>query len=147
MSDGDQEQDPAEPAYDPARARGDKSIGNISDKHWSRARKELHKEEIEFLRERSHAPGVEEGGADRNHYCMECHGVIPLAYDQRKPADRELVEHCPHCGAKLDANVRMMFNWVEMDQPPDSDLMAILPFLVGGVLLVALLLVLVLLLV
>ena len=131
--------DAGEPAYDPERARSEKSFGNISERHWSRARKDLHEQELAFLRERSRAPGVAEGGADRNMYCMECPGVIPLQYDQRAPADRTRVEHCPHCGAKLDANVRMMFNWVEMDQPPDSDAMAILPFAVGLVVILMLL--------
>ncbi len=121
--------------YDPLRARSEKSLGHVSDEHWLRTRKELHGEEIEFLRERSKAPGVAEGGADRNHYCMSCHGVIPLAYDQRQPVERGADERCPHCGAQLEGNVRMMFNWVEMDQPHDSDLRAILPrvLLVVGV--------------
>jgi hypothetical protein len=136
--DGSGRSDDAEPskAYDPQRARTEKSLGNISDEHWSRARKELHREEIEFLRERSQAPGVEGGGADRNHYCMECHGVIALAYDQREPSEGSSLEHCPHCGAELDTNVRMMFNWVEMDQPHGSDLRAIVPILAGVALLV-----------
>lgn len=106
-----------------------KSFGNISDDHWSRSRKGLNEEAMQHLRERSHAPGVAEGGGSRNHYCLECHGVLPLAYDQRKPADAKQLEHCPHCGAELDPRVRAMFNWVEIDQPPGSDLSALLPLI------------------
>ncbi len=109
-----------------------KSFGNISEHHWSRARAGANQEAMEHLRERSRAPGVAEGGASRNHYCMECHGVLPLAYDQRAPADEAHVERCPHCGAKVDPRVRAMFNWVEIDQPPRSDLHALLPILAIG---------------
>lgn len=109
-----------------------KSFGNISADHWSRARKGMNAEAIEHLRERSHAPGVAEGGGSRNHYCLECHGVLPLAYDQRRPADEKALEHCPHCGVELDPRVRAMFNWVEIDQPPKSDLLALIPVLLIG---------------
>jgi hypothetical protein len=89
---------------------------------------------------------VAEGGAERNHYCMSCNGVIPLQYDQREPASGP-PQHCPHCGVELDERVRAMFNWVEIDQVPGSDLRALLvPALVvlallavGVVVLVALL--------
>ncbi len=96
------------------------SFGNMSEHHWSRARRDKNAEAMAYLRERSQAPGVAEGGAERNHYCMQCQGVIPLQYDQRSPAD-ELPGNCPHCGAELDARVRAMFNWVEIDQPPRGD--------------------------
>ena len=128
-----------EPSYDPKRVREEKSLGNISESHWSRSRADLHEEELEFLRQKSKAPGVAEGGSSRNHYCMECGGVLPLSYFQNQPADRSAEITCPHCGAKVDPNVRMMFNWVEIDQPPDSDAMAILPFAVGGAVILMLL--------
>ena len=143
MAEGDQP-DAGEPSgerksYDAERVRTEKSFGNVGDKHWSTARRELHHEELEFLRERSRAPGVAEGGDLRNHYCMECHGVIPLQYAMTESAEDLPEEFCPHCGAKLEGNVRMMFNWVEIDQVHGSDLKALLPFLLGGVaLLVAL---------
>jgi len=109
------------------------SWGNISEHHWTRSRAGLNKEAIDYYRERSKAPGVEEGGGMRAHYCMSCKGVIPLEYDQRVPASKEL-QHCPHCGVELDPRVREMFNWVEIDQPPDSDFRALLPILLGGLL-------------
>ncbi len=96
------------------------SWGNVGEHHWSVARRDSNQEAIEYYRERSRAPGVAEGGRERNHYCMSCNGVVPLAYDQRRPAD-EAPTRCPHCGAELDARVRAMFNWVEIDQPPPSD--------------------------
>ncbi|MAG62833.1 hypothetical protein CMO84_04860, partial [Candidatus Woesearchaeota archaeon] len=55
-----------------------KSFGNIGDDHWTRTRKDANPEDIEYLRERSKAPGVAEGGESRNFYCMECEGVIPF---------------------------------------------------------------------
>lgn len=128
-----------EPAYDPERARREKSYGVADERHWAKARRGLHEEEIEFLRERSRAPGVAEGGALRNHYCMECHGVIPLEYDSRESAEATPPENCPHCGAALEGGVRMMFNWVEMDQVPGSDLRALLPFFAAGIAFLAIL--------
>lgn len=99
----------------------------LGDDHWSRARTERNAEEIEYLRAKSRVPGMEGEVAERNHYCMECGGVLPLLYDRNRPADRAASEHCPHCGAELDANVRAMFNWVEIDQVPSSDAAAVLP--------------------
>jgi len=127
----DSPEEPTDPKSKP------KSFGNISEHHWSRARKDTNAEALEHLRERSRAPGVAEGGSSRNHYCLECHGVLPLAYDQRKPADQSTQEHCPHCGAELDPRVRAMFNWVEIDQPPGSDLHALLPVLLIGLIALA----------
>lgn len=108
-----------------------KSFGNMSETHWSRSRQGMNEEALEHYRERSRAPGVAEGGAARNHYCMECNGVVPLEYDSRDAASGP-PSHCPHCGAELDSHVRAMFNWVEIDQVPGSDLRALLPFMVGG---------------
>ncbi len=102
-----------------------------SDDHWSRSRAGMNQEALDYYRERSKAPGVAEGGAERNHYCMACNGVIPLAYDSRDPA-AGAPEHCPHCGVELDARVRAMFNWVEIDQVPDSDLRALAPLFVAA---------------
>jgi len=99
--------------------------GPLDEEHWSRARSEMNQEALDYYRERSKAPGVAEGGASRNHYCLECNGVLPLSYEQRKPAE-EAVEHCPHCGASLEGRVRAMFNWVETDQVPPSDVAALL---------------------
>ena len=104
------------------------SWGNISPRHWSRARRGENREALEYYRERSQAPGVREGGAERNFYCMECDGVIP-----HEPA----AEACPHCGAALDDRVRRYFNWVEVDQPVESDLKALLPLLLAGLAVVA----------
>ncbi len=93
-----------------------------------RRRAELNSDALEHLRERSQAPGVAGGGADRNHYCMHCNGVLPLEYDSRQPAEAGAPsEFCPHCGAEVDQRVRAMFNWVEMDQVPGSDLKVLLP--------------------
>lgn len=108
-----------------------KSYGNMSDAHWSRTRAEQNTESLAYLRERSKAPGVREGGAARNHYCMACNGVIPLEYDSREAASTKL-ENCPHCGVTLDTRVRAMFNWVEMDQVPASDLAVLWPYLALG---------------
>jgi hypothetical protein len=107
-----------------------KSFGNMSDAHWSRARKDLNQEALDYLRSRSQSPGVAEGGAERNFYCMQCDGVIPYAPPR---------EACPHCGASLDESVKRYFNWVEMNDPPKSDLRALLPFFLGGLVLLALL--------
>lgn len=120
---------PGEPAKPPA------SFGPMSEHHWSKARVEHNQEAMEYLRWRSHAPGVESGGAERNHYCMHCHGVIPLQYDQRQPADGT-PSQCPHCGAALEPRVRAMFNWVEMDQPPAADTglkWALFALVLGGI--------------
>jgi hypothetical protein len=94
------------------------------EEQWPPSRAGRNREAVQFYRERSKAPGVAEGGAERNHYCMSCNGVIPLQYDQREPASGP-PEHCPHCGVELDERVRAMFNWVEIDQVPDSDLRAL----------------------
>ena len=105
------------------------SWGNVSERHWSRARLGANTEALEYYRQRSRAPGVEAGGSERNFYCMECDGVIPHA-----PA----VSACPHCGAQVDPNVRRYFNWVEIDHPVKSDLRALLPILIAAVALLAL---------
>jgi len=106
-----------------------KSFGNMSEAHWSRARKDSNPEAMEYLRERSHAPGVKEGGSDRNFYCMQCAGVIPYAPPR---------ETCPHCGASLDESVKRYFNWVEMNDPPKSDARALLPVFLGALLILGL---------
>ncbi len=105
------------------------SWGNISPRHWSKARSDMNKETLEYLRERSRAPGVEDGGSHRNSYCMECNGVLPLEYDSRVPGERETPDECPHCGVKIEGRVQAMFNWVEIDQVHGSDAKVILPLL------------------
>lgn len=105
-----------------------KSWGNLSEHHWSRARRDANQEALEYYRQRSRAPGVAEGGAERNVYCMECDGVVP--HD---------AERCPHCGAAIDAKVRRYFNWVEIDKPAESDLRSLLPIAGAGIALLALL--------
>ena len=107
-----------------------KSFGNMSEAHWSRARKDLNQEALDYLRSRSQAPGVKEGGAERNFYCMQCDGVIPHGPPR---------ETCPHCGATLDESVKRYFNWVEMNDPPKSDARALLPVFLGALLLLGLL--------
>jgi hypothetical protein len=107
-----------------------KSFGNMSEAHWSKARKDANPEAMEYLRERSHAPGVAEGGGSRNFYCMQCDGVIPHDGGPR--------ETCPHCGATLDESVKRYFNWVEMNDPPKSDLRALVPFFLGALVIVGL---------
>jgi hypothetical protein len=107
------------PSGDP----GGKSYGNISDRHWSRSRSEANREALEYYRSRSRAPGVREGGAERNFYCMACDGVIP--HDGAAAA-------CPHCGEPLDEAVRRYFNWVEVDRRTKSDFRAVLPLLLAG---------------
>jgi hypothetical protein len=92
------------------------SWGNISERHWSRARRGANQEAIEYYRQRSRAPGVREGGGERNFYCMRCDGVIPAT----PPA-----EACPHCGAAIEGRARRFFNWVELDQPGASDFAAL----------------------
>ena len=119
--------------------KSDHSWGEMSDEHWSRTRGDRNDEVFEYYRSRGEAPGVESGGAVRNHYCMKCDGIIPLSYFQMKPAEKQ-EQHCPHCGVKLDERIHRMFNWVEIDQPHDGDLKAFLPiFAVGALLLLALL--------
>lgn len=114
------------------------SWGNMSDAHWSRARADANPEAMEYLRARSRAPGVAEGGAARNHYCMSCNGVIPLDYDSRRPSEGP-PGACPHCGAELEEHVRAMFNWVEIDQVPRGDARAVLPLALGALALLLLL--------
>lgn len=104
---------------EPAAPR--KSFGNMGPDHWSRARAGENEEALAYYRERSQAPGVAEGGAERNHYCMHCDGVIPF-----DPA----LTHCPHCQKKIEGGVKRYFNWVEINEPPKSDLGALL--LLGG---------------
>ncbi len=88
------------------------SFGNVGEHHWSRARAGSNREAIEYYRSRSRAPGVADGGAERNFYCMRCDGVIP--HDHAGSG-------CPHCAAPLEGVARRYFNWVEIDQPPTSD--------------------------
>ena len=107
--------------------------------HWSEERAHLHQEARDHYRQRSAAPGVAEGGGTRSHYCLECDGLLPLEYDRRAVADDD-PGTCPHCGAALDPRVRAMFNWVETDQVPGSDLKALLPwFLIGTLITIGLL--------
>ena len=108
----------------------------LGEDHWSKSRAGENEEALEYYRERSKAPGVEDGGGMRNHYCFECDGVIELEYDSREPAPKT-PETCPHCGAKLEGGARRMFNWVELDQPPGSDARALLLPALGGVLVLA----------
>lgn len=108
------------------------SFGNVSEHHWSRTRRDANREALEYYRERSRAPGVAEGGAERNFYCMQCDGVIPF-----EPP----LSVCPHCGAALDERVKRYFNWVEINEPAPSDARAlaklVLPILLGLALLAA----------
>lgn len=119
--------------WDDSRTGKTKGSWSYDDeRHWSRLRKGENQEALEYYKQRSKAPGVAEGGGIRAQYCQECDGVVPLEYDQRKPADRQKKQLCPHCGAEVSATVRRMFNWVEIDQPPPSDLAVVLPYLLGG---------------
>ena len=102
------------------------SYGNMSDQHWSKTRGERNAEAIDYYRQRSRAPGVKEGGEARNFYCMECDGVIP--YDHEG-------DTCPHCAASIEGGARRYFNWVEIDRPVEGDFKAVLPLLIGGVVL------------
>jgi len=116
-------------AEDERRPDGsNKSWGNLSEQHWSRARRDANQEALEYYRERSRAPGVAEGGAARNEYCMECDGVVPHAS-----------ERCPHCGAAIDAKVRRYFNWVEIDKPTESDAKPLLAIAAVGIVVLAVL--------
>lgn len=132
-----------------------KSFGNIGPHHWSRSRAGTNEEALEYYRQRSHAPGVEEGGGARNFYCMECDGVIPFesaADTNAEPTTDEHLGlplggvrgHCPHCGASLEGMARRYFNWVEINEPAKSDLKALLPLLIAGALVLFLVLFLVL---
>src|SRR5688500_25644 len=93
------------------------SWGNLGPHHWSRTRRDHNQEALEYYRQRSHAPGVAEGGAERNFYCMKCDGVIDFGFAG---------ERCPHCDEPLDENVKRYFNWVEIAEPPASDARALL---------------------
>jgi hypothetical protein len=98
------------------------SFGNMGPDHWSRARAGENEEALAYYRERSKAPGVAEGGAERNHYCMHCAGVIP--FDEK-------ITHCPHCQKEIEGGVRRYFNWVEMNEPPKSDVRLFLHIALG----------------
>lgn len=101
----------------------------MSDAHWSRARTGTNAEALDYYRERSKAPGVASGGAARNFYCMHCDGVI--AFDHAG-------ERCPHCDGAIEGGARRYFNWVELNETTKSDARALLPFALGGLVLVAL---------
>jgi hypothetical protein len=120
-----------EPQSAAARDPHAKSFGPMSEHHWSRARAGANAEALEYYRQRSRAPGVAEGGAPRNYYCMECDGVIPFEFAGTA---------CPHCGASLDGAAKRYFNWVEINEPARSDFKALLPFLIGGALILVLVL-------
>ena len=121
-----------DPPGDPDPKKGPvKSYGNMSPEHWSKTRGERNAEAIDYYRERSQAPGVAEGGGPRNFYCMECDGVIPT--------DPPLAV-CPHCNAKVQGQTRRYFNWVEIDEPPDSDWKVLRPYVLGFFCLVGLIL-------
>ncbi|MEO6709254.1 MAG: hypothetical protein ABIP42_06720 [Planctomycetota bacterium] len=107
-----------------------KSFGAMSEHHWSRARRDSNQEALEYYRQRSKAPGVAEGGAERNFYCMECDGVIP--HDAQLKA-------CPHCGVALEEGVKRYFNWVEMGEPRKGDLRALMPVFAIGLAVLAVL--------
>ncbi len=112
-----------------------KSYGNMGAHHWTRSRADRNRDAIDYYRRRSRAPGVAEGGGPRNHYCMHCDGVIPLpAGEEEAPAA------CPHCGEPLEGVTKRYFNWVEIDEPPRSDLAALLPYFAGAFLLLGALL-------
>ncbi len=53
----------------------------LGEDHWSKSRAGENEEALEYYRERSKAPGVEDGGGMRNHYCFECDGVIDVRSD------------------------------------------------------------------
>lgn len=127
MGDGKADDDPARPREGWREHPADEphSWGPVSERHWSRARKDANREALEHMRERSRAPGVAAGGGARNVYCLECHGVIPFD-GGAKPAT------CPHCGAALDARVQAMFNWVEIDEAPRGDLGALVRVALAG---------------
>jgi hypothetical protein len=110
---------------DPESGETPKSFGNMSEHHWSRARDGTNQEALDYYRERSHAPGVEEGGGPRNFYCMRCDGVIPSEPPRTK---------CPHCGEENSGVARRYFNWVELDRPVESDFRSLLPIAAGGLL-------------
>jgi hypothetical protein len=116
----------ASPNDDSGTARPKPSFGNMGPEHWSKARAGTNEEALAYYRERSKAPGVAAGGAERNHYCMRCDGVIPF--------DPELTA-CPHCHAPLEGDVKRYFNWVEINEPPKSDARPLLAIAVGVVLL------------
>jgi hypothetical protein len=137
-ADPDPPSTPPEGTPGPADEAEPKRRSLLPDDHWSKTRDARNHEALDYLRERSRAPGVESGGTSRNQYCMECGGVLPLSYDSFEPADRSVHETCPHCGAEVNPTVRAMFNWVEIDQVPPSDVAALLPFLVVGVLVLVL---------
>jgi len=107
----------AEPDSPPQSPNAGPSWGPMSERHWSRARRDSNREALDYYRERSKAPGVAEGGAERNFYCMRCDGVI--AYTHAAP-------NCPHCGERIDEHVKRYFNWVEINEPPSSDFLPLL---------------------
>jgi hypothetical protein len=92
----------------------------------------MNQEAIDYYRRRSRAPGVAEGGGARNHYCMECDGVIPLPPPGSEAPGSEAPAVCPHCGAALGERARRFFNWVEIDRPARSDARAIAPLALAG---------------
>ena len=120
---------PGDPDPNEASGKQRPSWGNVGQHHWSRARQGMNEEALEYYRQRSRAPGMEQAGP-RNAYCMSCDGVIPLEVDSGRPAPRE-PRHCPHCGVELDARVQRMFNWVEIDQVPEGDARFVLPVLLA----------------
>lgn len=106
---------------DPTQPPAQPSYGNMSPQHWSRTRGARNAEAIDYYRQRSQAPGVADGGAARNSYCMACDGVIPW--------DGFEGGNCPHCGAAVEGNTRRFFNWVEIDRAPTGDAGAVLRLL------------------
>jgi hypothetical protein len=129
MGKSDSKPEDANPAAKPDADA--KSFGPMSEHHWSRARAGTNAEALEYYRQRSRAPGVAQGGAERNYYCMQCDGVIPFEHSGTS---------CPHCGAALDGAAKRYFNWVEINEPAPSDFKALLPFLIVGAILLALVL-------
>ncbi|QDU67777.1 hypothetical protein [Engelhardtia mirabilis] len=120
-----------------AKSSTERHSAKLPESHWARARDGTNTEALEYLRNRSKAPGVADGGSERNHYCLKCNGVLPLRYDSRKAAEKVPPKKCPHCGEPIEQRVRAMFNWVETDQVPGSDARAMAPLVVGLILIVA----------
>jgi hypothetical protein len=107
-----------------------KSFGNMSEHHWSRARAGSNTEALDYYRSRELAPGVREGGAERNFYCMQCDGVIPFDFTG---------DACPHCATKLEGQAKRYFNWVEINEAPQGDARAVLmPVALGALVVIAL---------
>ena len=105
----------------PNGSSSQRSYGNMSEHHWSKTRGERNREAIDYYRERSRAPGVEEGGGPRTSTAWTATGSSPTTRGSARARTVARSSTARSGGTST--------GW-EIDRPPASDLRALLPWMV-----------------